>query len=477
MLLNESSFMYPQTRQTATPETGYFRNSTYRCSMAKVSLAGLVRKATIAVVGASGSGMDACITTLAAAGYATTGCTPEDVARLKTERPAVVVLLGTCREAVFAARGADPSCQIVVVSDQLADRALYSELQVHGVCTGGLDLIPAADAAVRTWMLLCRLEEQRLGLLHIVDIAPRLSRLQPMDSLFQVALSEILPLVGGGDGFVATQNSGLFVFDRSTEGIVIRAGTGRFSNITRENELDDETRGAVQRGFFSDTPLAVEGQFVLIPVRTRDGERGCLVIEARVPSGDTEDLCRIYGQQVGQALENLTLWERATTDALTRLHNRAFGAQRLEEVRALDVRHDRCTSVLLIDIDRFKSVNDVYGHAAGDITLRAVASAVQGVSRRSDVVARWGGEELLMVLPDTRQDKALLAGERVRAAVAALSVPFSGAVIQVTVSIGSATAGQEDRRRMDAVLAEADSALYVAKNSGRNRVCDTSAPL
>ncbi len=439
--------------------------------MAKVSLSGLARMPTVSVVGEAGALMESCLTALRGAGYQATPCAPDQPETLEKARPALLVALGACREPVGVARVADPSCQVVLVGPRPAgDRALHAELRVHGACSGASDLVPAADAAIRTWNLLCRLEEQRRGLLHIVDIAPRLSRLQPMEGLFQVALDEILPLVGGEAGFVATQNSGLFVFDRSVDGIVVRAGTGRFAGVAKVSELDDEARAAVDRGFFSDGSLGVEGRYVLIPMQTRDGERGCLVIEGHLPTADTADLCRIYGQQVGQALENLTLWDRATTDALTRLHNRAFGSQRLEEVRALDVRNGRCTSVLLIDIDRFKRVNDVHGHAAGDLMLRAVAGAVQEVSRRSDVVARWGGEELLMVLPDTPPEKALLAGERVRSAVEGLSVPVSDAVISVTVSIGSATALGGDRRRMESLLADADLALYAAKNGGRNQV-------
>jgi diguanylate cyclase (GGDEF)-like protein len=228
----------------------------------------------------------------------------------------------------------------------------------------------------------------------------------------------------------------------------------------------------VERGFLSGEEPSREGRFVVIPIAARDGERGCLVIEAGAVSGELSTLCRIFGQQVGQALENLTLWERATTDSLTGLHNRAFGAQRLDEVRALDLRRARPTSVLIIDVDRFKQVNDEFGHAAGDTTLRAVGNAVQRAARRSDVVARWGGEELLIVLPDTSAEMARLAAERVRSEVSMVTVTHGERVICVTVSIGTATAASGDRQAMEWVVAAADRALYAAKAAGRDRVCE-----
>jgi diguanylate cyclase (GGDEF)-like protein len=120
------------------------------------------------------------------------------------------------------------------------------------------------------------------------------------------------------------------------------------------------------------------------------------------------------------------------------------------------MRQGRPTSVLLIDLDKFKLVNDRFGHAVGDLTLKAVAAAVSAVGRKSDVVARWGGEELLMILPETSTGQALLAAERVRP----------------TVSIGSATAASCDKSPVDTLVDIADRGMYAAKHAGRNRVCE-----
>lgn len=200
-----------------------------------------------------------------------------------------------------------------------------------------------------------------------------------------------------------------------------------------------------------------------MPAQTRDRERGCLIHKGGSDSAGTLDACRIYGEHVGQALENLSLWDRATTDGLTRLHNRSFGAQRLQEIRSLDMRQGRPTSVLLIDLDKFKLVNDRFGHAVGDLTLKAVAAAVLAVGRKSDVVARWGGEELLMILPETSTGQALLAAERVRSGVEALSIDVPGGPVRPTVSIGAATAASCDKSPVDTLVDIADRGMYAAK--------------
>jgi diguanylate cyclase (GGDEF)-like protein len=395
-----------------------------------------------------------------------------------------LVLLDYCMpvmngpEVVRAIRQFDSLTQVVLVTGYAEEhpaRQLLTELDIQGFhdkADGPQRLLVLVDAALKHHQALVRLDRQRRGLQHIVEASPRLTRLQPMNELFSVALEEVRPLLGGGDSLVATQNSGLFVFDHAPEGVVIRAGTGRFQGLGRMSELDPAAMTAVQEGLAAELPLVYQDQFVLIPMWTRDHERGCVVVEGARLNSEAVELCRLFGLQVIQSLENLALWERATTDGLTRLCNRAFGAQRLEEIRSLDLRQGNASSVFLIDLDRFKDVNDRYGHAAGDLTLRSVATAIRTAGRRSDVTARWGGEEFLMVLPDTGEDEALVVAERVRRAVEDLRLPFEGSELRPTVSIGVSTALAGDRRPTGAIVSEADDALYAAKRAGRNRVCD-----
>ncbi|MFG6440019.1 sensor domain-containing diguanylate cyclase [Roseateles sp. LKC17W] len=157
--------------------------------------------------------------------------------------------------------------------------------------------------------------------------------------------------------------------------------------------------------------------------------------------------------------------QQAATDGLTGLPNRRSLDQLLDTQLALAQREGRPFSVLMLDLDHFKAVNDTHGHAVGDAVLRGFAQRIQTQLRRSDVCARYGGEEFCVVLPGTAAALALDAGERLRRAVAA--APLS-ADIRVTVSVGVATWQAGDDAA--ALLARADDALYTAKRTGRDRV-------
>ncbi len=170
-------------------------------------------------------------------------------------------------------------------------------------------------------------------------------------------------------------------------------------------------------------------------------------------------LSRAYSHQAAEV--------HASVDALTGLPNRRY----FDEFCGLMARRrraDDAVGVLMIDIDRFKDLNDRYGHAAGDQVLRAVGGAIVGAVRDDDVPARYGGEEFVVMLRSPSRDVAVEVGERVRAAVAALDLDEHG-VPGVSVSIGVAVASLPDQP-IDALIAEADRALYRAKRAGRDRV-------
>ena len=167
--------------------------------------------------------------------------------------------------------------------------------------------------------------------------------------------------------------------------------------------------------------------------------------------------------------------EKAQYDELTGLMQRVPLKRALKKLRALlpaaagDKREVRASieglSVLLIDVDHFKLINDTYGHPFGDTVLQAVAAAMARALRESDYLGRWGGEEFVAVLPNVRTDRALVVAEKVREAVATFRFEHD---LRVTVSIGVACARQQSE--FESLFDKADTALYKAKESGRNRV-------
>jgi diguanylate cyclase (GGDEF)-like protein len=164
------------------------------------------------------------------------------------------------------------------------------------------------------------------------------------------------------------------------------------------------------------------------------------------------------------------LQEQAATDPLTKLRNRrAFFDVGLGHL-SLARRHGNDLSVLMLDIDHFKRINDSYGHQAGDEALVAVAEVLSISMRAEDVPARIGGEEFSVLLPDTNRFGAAVLAERIRTAIEGKKITAAGNVLSLTVSMGIASYGMDGRDTLEQLINVADKRLYLAKQSGRNRV-------
>jgi diguanylate cyclase (GGDEF)-like protein len=159
----------------------------------------------------------------------------------------------------------------------------------------------------------------------------------------------------------------------------------------------------------------------------------------------------------------------AHTDPLTGLANRRRLFERLEEAWSLARRHKRPLTCVMFDLDDFKQVNDAHGHNAGDDVLREIGGLLAKQSRRHDIIGRFGGEEFLLICPETSIDGATVAAERIRQRVAGQPIAVAGSTVQVTLSAGVAAARPE-HKSSDAWIAEADAMLYRAKDGGRNQV-------
>lgn len=169
--------------------------------------------------------------------------------------------------------------------------------------------------------------------------------------------------------------------------------------------------------------------------------------------------------------QNESLKQQAVTDRLTGLNNRAGFEQQSQTLWVAAQAAGQPLSLLMIDLDKFKSVNDTYGHPAGDEVLRSIGKILKGAARPQDIAARYGGEELALVLPDTPREIAAIIAETVRKAVQAKPVQHEKTQIAVTASIGVASwEPNSPLKSLPHVLKAADLALYNAKHTGRNRV-------
>jgi len=187
-------------------------------------------------------------------------------------------------------------------------------------------------------------------------------------------------------------------------------------------------------------------------------------------------VARLAFLAVGSGLSTLSVWRArqlrrlSATDRLTGLHNRGAFDERLAEEGSRARRHGRALTVAFLDVDGFKAFNDTHGHAGGDAALRAVAEICRRAVRRSDIVARYGGDEFALILPETSALEALGRLEEIRRTVAATPVLAGGTgTRRVTVSIGVASWPADGNSAVEVAMV-ADRRLYKAKRGGRNRV-------
>jgi len=178
----------------------------------------------------------------------------------------------------------------------------------------------------------------------------------------------------------------------------------------------------------------------------------------------------MLASQAAVAIDKSNLYDMAITDSLTKLHTRRYFLGRLNDEVLRSCRYSHTLSLLMIDIDKFKTLNDTWGHQAGDAVLVEIAGAIRKITRVTDTAGRFGGEEFCILLPETPHSGALIVAERLRKAVEKNLISYDSQTISATMSIGVSTYPFHGDS-VEAIIQSADRALYHAKHEGRNRVC------
>jgi diguanylate cyclase (GGDEF)-like protein len=220
----------------------------------------------------------------------------------------------------------------------------------------------------------------------------------------------------------------------------------------------------------------------IVPLKTAQEVLGAVVLgtaRANAYGAEAVRQLEVVAMQAAESIYRARLFEQterlATTDGLTGLLNhRAFQA-RLDEQLAQAQRYGKRLSLILCDIDHFKSVNDTYGHPVGDLVLKGVARTLAREARSTDVVARYGGEEFAVVMPETDAAGGLAIAERIRERIAALPFDTAQGTLRVTMSLGVATF-PDDGPKKATLVERADGCLYHAKRHGRNRSVSSASP-
>lgn len=367
--------------------------------------------------------------------------------------------------------------------------------------TSGVGLSLSREA-VRSW--LPRYGRQIANLLEMADLRVEYARhirrsdvlLEEMRRLqdhkraedLQPALcASVLTVSGGANAALVRwqEKEQRWIVAHATEGVGVDAG-----DVVSEDSL---VGGACRRGLklvIEDARVASTAQSVyggkgsqrlvpsmaVVPLKHDRRVIGAIVVEGTEPGAVTREdgqMLELLAASVHGSLE--IIWEieevhrRAKTDALTGLWNRRHFDEQIKLEVARTNRTGSPCSLVLVDIDHFKRVNDTYGHEAGDAVLTRVAKALSEAVRQMDVCARYGGEEMAILLPETGVAGAAEMAERLRSAIAGRTIRHGGTPIQVTASFGVASF-PETVPQGDALFPAADKALYAAKSSGRNCV-------
>lgn len=306
-------------------------------------------------------------------------------------------------------------------------------------------------------------QDCRSRLQLVTDFALRLA---PAANHASVRLSQ-------GDGLQPFARSGIGV-DRPAVGY--RKGQGILGWVA-ENGSPVRIGDSAGDPRFAPRDFAVRS-LVSVPIRARGVTLGVLSLSAPEQNAFTDDdesVAKLLAQAAAQAVVTSELERQTITDAQTLAYNRAYLFPRLNQ--ELERARERKTplSVLLVDLDLFKRVNDRFGHPVGDELLRAFADAARATVRGSDPLIRRGGEEFVLILPNAREAHAAKVAERLRTRVAARPlIAREGLSVEATISVGVATwDGEESAQALDE---RADRAMYEAKRRGRNRTVCSREP-
>jgi diguanylate cyclase (GGDEF)-like protein len=291
------------------------------------------------------------------------------------------------------------------------------------------------------------------------------------ETLAAIPEAEFLTLTHPGDGREGAVAE-CFERGRTKQRVPAADGEGLALRVMAENrplyatdlERSEAADPCVRAGVRSwlGVPLEIHGEVV-----------GVLAVQARAPHAFSPDRIRLLeaiGAQSAVALQNARLYDLAMVDGLTGLFVRRYFDARLDEEVQRSRRIETEYSIVIMDIDDFKQLNDTYGHPAGDLLLRGIADIVRRQMRAVDTAARYGGEEFSMILPRTTMVDAYNQAERIRREIAAFRLNVEGHELSVTASFGIAAHPDSGADGAEALIRLADRALYRAKRTGKNRV-------
>ena len=389
----------------------------------------------------------------------------------------------TGEDVVREVRAFDKLTQIVLQTGYASERparVMLRDLEIggyHDKSEGPEKLLVWVDASLKAYRQARALSASRDGLRRILEITPELHRLQPLEGLIRGVLTQMQGLMGLSGMFVTVPPGlpdGLLGTLERTR-FRVQVGTGRFQGLAW-TDLEAEFQGVIAEAL--ESGRVQRDHVLVVPLKVGLKPIGAVLVEHALEPQAELELLELFAAQAAVAIENARLYAIATVDDLTRLATRRHWLAQLSDALHLTSRHGGDLSVLVMDVDHFKRINDAFGHPAGDRVLEAVGRTVLETLRSGDVAGRFGGEEFAVILPHTDLAGATAIGERLRERVARIGVTWQGQTLAPRLSVGVASLNFAPGVRNDAELdaardsaiQTADAAMYRAKEAGRDRL-------
>ena len=310
-----------------------------------------------------------------------------------------------------------------------------------------------------------------------------------LDRLLQKIMHESITNAGAQRGYLILESEGELTIEASedvdkNEFLVMQSMALKdcpeicrsIVNYVYHSGEDIVLGNAAKEGLFTNDPYIMRVQcksILCTPIMSKGKLSGILYMENNLSENaftpERLEILRSFSVQAAISIENARLFELATTDGMTKLYVHRYFQLLLDQEMKRSQRHNKKFSLIMMDIDNFKSFNDTYGHQLGDKVLKDVASAAKKISRSEDIAARYGGEEFIMILPETDSRQAMIFAEKIRASVAEIEIPHENKKLHVTISLGVSTYPDHAEEKEELIHA-ADAALYTSKHRGKNCV-------
>jgi len=402
----------------------------------------------------------------------------------------------TGEEVVEQIRTFNPYLQVILQTGYASERPpreLLRRLDIQGYhdkSEGPDKLLLWTDVGLKSAYAVQLLAKSRLGLDYILSATPELYKIQPLDDLLRGILLQISGLLDITHSFLAVLPTmarccGVEGFLAMVEGegadLRVHAGLGKYGDMMSVGDTVDATayeaiKFALQKGDFNSEP-----QRSLVPLKVGEMTLGVIYLEKEINNPADLELLRVFANQAAVAIQNSQLYEMATIDTLTGVFVRRFFDQWVARELRTALRAKKPVSLLMLDMDNMKGINDTAGHVAGDSALVQFAGALREATRCSDFIGRFGGDEFSVLLPNSFGEGTEIVINRIFELVHSKRVEYPEGEFYLKASLGSvmlkppdgdfeAPLTKEYFQSLAAYLqCVADQSLYEAKRAGRDR--------